>query len=228
MAKLIWDQDGTRQYEAGVDHCVLYRYNATSSKWEGVAWSGITSITESPEGADETELWADNIKYGGIRSAEKYGGSIEAYTWPDEWEECDGMAELGTETGIRIGQQTRQPFRLAYRTKVSNDLNPDAGYKYHIVYGATCKPSEESHETINDNPDAATYSWDFDTTPVKVTNHKPTSHLEFSSLEVTSANLTKLEDILFGRDADSSATPAVEALDPTCPDPDAILRELAG
>ena len=226
MSKLVWDQDGQRQYEAGVDHCVLYTYNSTNSKWEGVAWNGITSITESPEGADETELWADNIKYGGIRSAEKYGGTIEAYTWPDEFEECDGMAELGS-TGIRVGQQTRKPFRLAYRTNISNDQNPDAGYKYHVVYGATCKPSEESHETINDNPDAATYSWDFDTTPVKVSGLKPTSHLEFSSLEVSSANLKKLEDILFGRDADATANPAVTALDPTCPDPDALLQELS-
>lgn len=227
MSKLVWDQDGARQYEAGVDHCVLYTYNTTNSKWEGVAWNGITSITESPEGADETELWADNIKYGGIRSAEKYGGTIEAYTWPDEFEECDGMVELGTNTGLRVGQQTRKPFRLAYRTKISNDLNPDAGYKYHIVYGATCKPSEESHETINDNPDAATYSWDFDTTPVKVSGLKPTSHLEFSSLEVSSGNLKKLEDILFGRDADATANPAVTALEPTCPDPDTLLTELS-
>lgn len=227
MSKLVWDQDGKRQYEAGVDHVVLYRYNSTNTKWEGVAWNGITSITESPEGADETELWADNIKYGGIRSAEKYGGTIEAYTWPDEWEECDGMVELGTNTGIRVGQQTRKPFRLAYRTKISNDLNPDAGYKYHVVYGATCTPSEESHETINDNPDADTYSWDFDTTPVKVSGLKPTSHLEFSSLEVTVGNLKKLEDILFGRDADSTVEPAVTALDPTCPDPDALLLEIS-
>lgn len=226
MSKLVWDQEGQKFYESGVDHVVLYKYNSTSNKWVGVAWSGITSITESPEGAEETELWADNIKYGGIRSAEKYGGTIEAYTWPDEWEECDGMVELGS-TGLRVGQQTRKPFRLAYRTKVSHDMDPDAGYKYHVVYGATCNPSEESHETINDNPDAGTYSWDFDTTPIPVEGLKPTSHLEFSSLEVSEANLKKLEDILFGRDADTTANPAVEALDPTCPDPDALLQEIS-
>ena len=216
MSLLVWDQDGTRQYEAGVDHCVLYMYDSTSSKWLGVAWNGIISITESPEGAEETELWADNIKYGGIRSAEKYGGTIEAYTWPDEWEECDGMGTLIG--GIRVGQQVRKPFRLAYRTKVANDVNPEAGYKLHIVYGATCKPSEESHETINDNPDASTYSWDFDTTPVSVSGMKPTSHLELCSLDYTAtADATKLaalETALFGGEA--------EGANAYCPDPDYI------
>lgn len=223
MSKLVWDQEGERKYEAGVDHCVLYRYNSTTSKWEGVAWNGIVSITESPEGADETELWADNMKYGGIRSAEKYKGTIEAYTWPDEFEECDGM---GTLVGhVRVGQQTRKPFRLVYRTKVSTDLDPDAGYKLHLVYGCTCNPSEESHETINDNPDAQTYSWDFDTTPVKVTGMKPTSHLEICSLDYATeplkALLDGLEDQLFGRDATTGTNP-VTAIVPNLPDPDDV------
>ena len=202
MAELVWDQDGTREYESGVDHVVLYKRvtENNTTTWKGYAWSGVTSITESPDGAEETELWADNIKYGGIRSAEKFSGSIEAYTWPDEWESCDGMGTLAP--GVKIGQQTREPFCLAYRTKIGNDVNPDAGYRLHIIYNATCKPSEESHETINDSPDAATYSWDFDTTPVAVSGMKPTSHIEIDSTDFTTtaakALLTALEAKLFG------------------------------
>lgn len=209
MPKLKWDQDGTRQYEAGVDHCVLYKWDETKKKWLGYAWSGIISITESPEGADETEFWADNIKYGGIRSAEKFNGSIEAYTWPDEFEECDGMAELAP--GVKISQQKRVPFCLSYRTNIGNDMDPEAGYRLHLVYKATCSPSEKTHETINDNPDADTYSWDFDTTPVTVTGKKPTAHIEIDSTDFTTdaakAKLAALEDALYGTDSEQAYLP---------------------
>ena len=203
MSKIVWDAQGTKQYELGVDHGVLYTYNKTTSKWEGVAWNGLTSVTESPDGAEETELWADNIKYGSMRSAEKFSGSIEAYTYPDEFEPCDGIVKIGV--GMGISQQKRAPFCLCYRTNIGNDLDSEAGYRLHLVYNATCTPSEKAYETINDSPDAITFSWDFDTTPINVTGYKPTSHITFDSTDFKTegdrAKLTELEDILYGTDA---------------------------
>lgn len=201
--KLKWDEAGKKQYELGVDHGVLYRYDSTSQKWTGVAWNGLISVTESPDGAEENELWADNIKYGGIRSAEKFSGSIEAYTYPDEFEPCDGIVKVGA--GMSISQQKREPFCLCYRSRIGNDQDSEAGYRLHLVYNATCTPSEKSYETINDSPDAITFSWDFDTTPINVTGYKPTAHITFDSTdfktEAEQAKLTALEDILYGTDA---------------------------
>jgi hypothetical protein len=213
-ARLTWDEQGTKKYEAGVKNGVLYKLNTTTNKWEGVAWNGLISVTESPDGAEETELWADNIKYGSLRSAEKFGGSIEAYTYPPEFEGCDGMAS--PVAGVTLGQQTREVFRLSYRTEIGSDTNPEAGYKLHLVYGATCTPSEKSYETINDSPDAITFSWDFDTTPVNVTNHKPTSLITIDSTTLSAGKLTAIENVLYG------STTAVAEL----PDPDDVLSTI--
>lgn len=200
--KLVWDGQGQKQYELGVSKGVLYKYDTTKKKWLGVPWNGLTSVTESPDGAEETELWADNIKYGSMRSAEKFGGSIEAYTYPDEFEGCDGLAS--PVKGMTIGQQKREIFCLSYRTEIGNDMDPEAGYRLHLVYNATCSPSEKSYETINDSPDAITFSWDFDTTPINVKGYKPTSHITFDSTDfVTEAEkkkLADLEDLLYGTD----------------------------
>ena len=224
MSKLIWDATGTKQYEAGVSKGVLYKYNSTNSKWEGVAWNGLITVTESPDGAEETELWADNIKYGSLRSAEKFGGTVEAYTYPEEFEECDGM--VSPVDGVTIGQQRRVPFCLCYRSEIGNDTNPEAGYKLHLVYNATCTPSEKSYETINDNPDAITFSWDFDTTPVNVTGFKPTAHIVIDSTDFTTtaaqALLTALENKLYGTDGSGGST----GTDPFLPLPDTVLSDL--
>lgn len=220
MSKLVWDDLGKKQYEMGVSKGVLYKYDATAGKWLGVPWNGLITVTESPDGADETELWADNIKYGSLRAAEKFGGSIEAYTYPDEFEGCDGLAS--PVKGLTIGQQKREKFCLSYRTEIGNDQNPEAGYRIHLVYGATCTPSEKSYETINDSPDAITFSWDFDTVPVNVTNYKPTSHLTIDSTDFTTeaeqAKLTALEDILYG----------TENADAELPLPDTVIGRLNG
>lgn len=200
MSKLVWDGIGQKQYELGVSKGVLYKYDATTQKWKGVAWNGLISVSENPDGADEQELWADNIKYGGLRSAEKFSGSIEAYTYPEEFEGCDGLVRPAP--GMTIGQQKREVFCLCYRSEIGNDQDPEAGYRLHIVYNATCSPSEKSYETINDSPDAITFSWDFDTTPVNVTGYKPTSHVSFDSTDFKSteekALLADLEDMLYG------------------------------
>ena len=206
MSKLIWDATGMKQYELGVSKGVLFKYDSTAKKWKGVAWSGLISVTESPEGADETELWADNIKYGSLRSAEKFGGSIEAYTYPEEFEGCDGMAR--PVKGMTLGQQKREVFCLCYRTEIGNDQDAEAGYRLHIVYNATCSPSEKQYETINDSPDAITFSWDFETTPINVTGYKPTSHISFDSTDFTTeaekAKLTSLEEKLYGSESADS------------------------
>lgn len=218
MSKLVWDAQGEKQYELGVSKGVLYKYDSTNKKWTGVAWNGLTSVTESPEGAEETELWADNIKYGSMRSAEKFGGSIEAYTYPDEFEGCDGLGSPAK--GMKIGQQKREVFCMSYRTEIGNDQDPEAGYRLHLVYNATCSPSEKSYETINDSPEAITFSWDFDTVPLNVTNYKPTSHVTFDSTDFVSqedkTRLAGLEDKLYGT-ANS---------DPELPLPDAIISYL--
>ena len=212
MSKLVWDATGQKQYELGVSKGVLYKLDTTSNKWKGVAWNGLISVTESPDGAEETELWADNIKYGSMRSAEKFGGSIEAYMYPDEFEGCDGLAS--PVKGMTIGQQKRETFCLSYRTEIGNDLNSEAGYRLHLVYGATCSPSEKSYETINDNPDAITFSWDFTTNPVNVEGFKPTSHVTFDSTDFTTTEeqdmLTALEDIIYG---DSNADAELPSID---------------
>ena len=222
---LEWDTEGTKQYELGVSKGVLYKYNSTSKKWEGVAWNGLISVSESPEGADETELWADNIKYGSLRSAEKFSGSIEAYTYPDEFEGCDGIVKPTGTVGLGLSQQKRETFRLCYRTEIGNDMDSEAGYRLHLVYGATCSPSEKSYETINDSPDAITFSWDFTTNPINVEGFKPTAHLTIDSTDFSDANkelLEGLEEVLYGTAATTgeNPTPAVKA---ELPDPNDII-----
>ena len=198
MAKLVWDKSGERFYENGVSKGVLYPKVGTAYP-KGVAWNGLTAINESPEGAEPTDLYADNIKYASMRSAETFSGTIEAYMYPDEWNACDGNVEA--ETGVYIGQQERQSFGLSYVTNIGSDSDSDAGYKIHLVYGATASPSEVSRETINDSPDAATMSWEFDTTPESVTGHKPTSHLIIDSRKADSTKLAELEKKLYGDDS---------------------------
>ena len=203
MAKIEWDKAGTHKYENGVDHGVLYVANEDGSGYgNGVAWNGLTSVTESPSGADVTALYADNIKYLSLQAAEDFGATIECYTYPEEFEECDGTKELGGDVkGVTITQQPRKKFALCYRTKVGNDNNPDAGYKIHIIYGCLAAPSERAYESVNDSPDAITFSYEISTTPVEVTGFKPTAHLEIDTtkfVESNKAKLQKIEDALYG------------------------------
>lgn len=217
MSALVWDAQGEKKYENGISKGVLYKKTGTgnSAKWAGVAWNGLTSVSESPEGADKNDLYADNIKYASLRAAETFGGTIEAYTYPPEFESCNGEASLAT--GIVIGQQTREPFGLCYRTEQGNDeLGANYGYKLHLVYNCTCSPSERSYETINDSPDAITFSWEFDSTPINVAGHKPTSCIVIDSTKIDSAKLTALETALYGGSA--------EGADPYLPMPDKILE----
>lgn len=212
MAKLKWDASGEHYYENGVDHCVLYPQAADGSYPKGVVWNGITGITESPDGAEPTDLWADNIKYATLRSAETFGGTIEAYQSPEEFDACDGTAKIAG--GVKLGQQKRNAFGLAYRTKIGNDTGTDSddGYKLHLIYGATASPSEKAYETENDSPDAITFSWEFDTVPVDVTGFKPTSQIVINSLEVDSNKLTTLEGYLFGTDNTEAYLPLPDAI----------------
>lgn len=195
--KLEWDKTAERFLEMGVSKGVLYVYDNTTKKYgNGVAWNGLTNVTESPDGAEPNDFWADNIKYATIRSAESFGGTIEAYQAPDEWAPCDGSAELTT--GVYIGQQKRTPFCFCYRTEIANDVKDDAGYKLHIIYNATASPSERSYDTINDSPDGAELSWEFDTTPITLEGYKPTSCLTIDSREIEAAKMTIIEDKLYG------------------------------
>ena len=195
---ITWDETGKRFYETGTDHGVLYPLKADGTYDTGVAWNGLTAVTESPSGAEATDLWADNIKYATMRSAEQFGGTIEAYTFPDEFYPCDGYAEVAD--GVVIGQQKRAGFGFSYRTMVANDTatETDDGYKIHLVYGATASPSEKAYQTINDSPDAITLSWEFETTPVAVTGHKPTAHLTIDSRTADPTKLATLDSILYG------------------------------
>ena len=198
---ITWDGDGERRYENGVDHGVLYlqKNKDTDNKpyANGVPWNGLTSVTESPSGAEPTNFYADNIKYGTMRSAEEYGGTIEAFTYPDDFKSCNGEASIAS--GVTIGQQARDTFGMCYRSNIGDDQSQEAGYKLHLVYGATVSPSEVTHETINDNPDAQAMSWEFDTNPVAVKDHKPTSVLTIDSTVATKAKMDALKDILYGK-----------------------------
>lgn len=209
MSALVWDATSQHLYETGVDHGVLYRLDDQNAYNNAYAWNGLTAVNESPSGADETKLWADNIKYLSMRAAEEFGGTIEAYTYPDEFAECDGSKELVP--GLYAGQQNRQPFGLCYRTVLGNDtqLN-DYGYKLHLVYGCTCNPSEKAYATINDSPDAITFSWEFSTTPVPVTaiaNVKPTASLTIDSTKVNASKLEDLEAKLYGTNSSDAYLP---------------------
>ena len=197
MPKLTWDNTGERIFETGIKQGVLYPIQSDGKYTKGVAWNGLTAVTESPSGAEATALYADDIKYLNLLSNEEFGATIEAYTYPDEFAECDGSAELAT--GVMIGQQKRKIFGLCYRTTIGNDVDGnDYGYKLHLVYGCLAAPSEKGYSTINDNPDAITFSWEVSTTPVNVAGFKPTSQITIDSTKADPTKLAALEAILYG------------------------------
>ena len=197
MSKIVWDQTGERLYETGVKRGVLYVQDSGGTYPKGVAWNGLTAVTESPSGAEATPLYADDIKYLNLISTEELGGTIEAYTYPDEFAECDGSASIAT--GVYIGQQSRKTFGMCYTTTVGNDVDSNAhGYKLHLIYGALASPSEKAYSTINDSPEAITFSWEFSTTPVNVTGFKPTANIVIDSTKTTPEKLAALEKILYG------------------------------
>ena len=215
MPKIKWDQTGERLYETGVSKGVLYPY-ANNTYAKGVAWNGLINVSESPEGAEATPLYADNIKYLNLMSAEEFKATIEAYTYPDEFAACNGEASL--EEGVSIGQQKRSQFGLSYQTKIGNDVDSnDYGYKLHLIYGCLASPSEKAYATINDSPEAITFSWEVSTTPVSVTGFKPTSQLTIDSTKVDKVKLASLEDILYGKDGESNT-----ATEPRLPLPNEV------
>ena len=217
MTTLTWDQVGERLYETGVDHGVLYIPDASGAYEEGHAWNGLTTVTESPTGAESSPQYADNIKYLNLVSAEEFGATIEAFTYPDAFAQCDGTAVPSP--GLAIGQQSRKSFGLAYRSKVGNDLDgTDHGYKLHLIYGALAAPSEKAYATINDSPEAITFSWEVTTTPVQVTDLKPTALMTIDSTMVDAGALSSLEDILYG----------TAGVDPRLPLPDEVVSLFAG
>jgi hypothetical protein len=216
--KLTWDKVGERFYETGVDRGVLYIPDVAGVYALGHAWNGLVSVTESPSGADANPQYADNIKYLNLVSAEEFGGTIEAFTYPDEFGECDGTAM--PEEGISLGQQRRKSFGLSYRSKVGNDLDGnDHGYKLHLVYGAMAAPSEKAYSTINDSPSALTFSWTFTTTPVSVAGFKPTATLSIDSTKVSPAALTAIEEALYGGTAEPRLPLPSEILSMVSADP---------
>lgn len=197
MSRLVWDQTGERLYETGVKQGVLFVQDKNGTYPKGVAWNGLTAVTESPSGAEATPLYADDIKYLNLMSTEELGGTIEAYTYPDEFAECDGSASIAT--GVFIGQQPRKTFGMAYTTTLGNDVESNAyGYKLHLIYGALAAPSEKAYATINDSPEAITFSWEFSTTPVSVSGFKPTANITIDSTKVDPVKLAALEKILYG------------------------------
>ena len=205
MAKIVWDETGKKLYETGVKNGVLYVQEAGAYP-KGVAWNGLTAVTEGPSGAEATPLYADDIKYLNLYSAEEFGATIEAYTYPDEFAKCDGSASLVE--GVTIGQQTRKTFGMCYRTTVGNDTeNNDYGYKLHLIYGAVASPSEKPYATINDSPEAITFSWEVTTTPVNVTGHKPTATVTIDSTKVDPEKLAALEAVLFGSESEEARLP---------------------
>ena len=206
MAKLVWDETGKRFYETGVKQAVLYPQSSTGTYPKGVAWNGITAVTESPSGAEATALYADDMKYLNLYSTEEFGATIEAYTYPDEFAECDGSAELAD--GVAIGQQPRKAFGLAYKTTLGNDVSGnDYGYKLHIIYGCMAAPSEKGYATINDSPEAITFSWEITTTPVNVTGKKPTASIVIDSKKADPTKLAELEKKLFGDTSEEAILP---------------------
>ena len=225
MSRLTWDKTGERYYETGVKQGVLYPIQADGRYSKGVAWNGLISVTESPSGAEATPLYADDIKYLNLISNEEFGATIEAYTYPDEFYECDGSSALAD--GVMIGQQKRKTFGLCYRTTVGNDVDGnDYGYKLHLIYGCLAAPSEKGYNSINDSPEAITFSWEVSTTPVSVKGFKPTSQITIDSTKIAEgkkAKLTELEDILYGKDGDGGS-----ATDPRLPLPDEVATLFAG
>jgi hypothetical protein len=217
MAELVWDQVGERTYETGVDHGVLYLPDNGGAYADGVAWNGLTGVTESPSGAEPSAQYADNIKYLNLFSAEEFGATIEAFTYPDEFAQFDGLAT--PTAGVAIGQQSRRTFGLSYRTRLGNDIEgDDYGYKLHLIYGAMASPSEKAYTTINDSPEALTFSWELSTTPVAVPGMKPTSIITIKSTEVDADALAALEDLLYG----------TAGTDPSLPLPAAVIALFSG
>ena len=216
---LKWDQIGERTYETGNKKGVLY-VQANGAYPKGVAWNGLSAVTESPDGAEANDIYADDIKYLSIRSAENFKATIEAYTYPDEFAQCDGSATVAE--GVTIGQQPRKSFGFSWVTTVGNDTEfEDYGYKIHLVWGASASPSEKSYQTINDSPEAISFSWEIDTIPVAVTGHKATAHMEIDSTKCNPDKLTALEEILYGKEADT--TNNTDAVDARLPLPDEII-----
>ena len=216
MAKLVWDESGKRVYETGVRNGVLYVQDEQGAYTKGVAWNGLTAVTESPSGAEPTALYADDIKYLELFSAEEFGATIEAYTYPEEFEACDGSASLGK--GVTIGQQDRKAFGLCYRTIVGNDVKGNEnGYKLHLIYGAKAKPSEKAYATVNDSPEAITFSWEVSTTPVNVAGFKPTASITIDSTKIEANKLQQIEALLYGGDS----------TEPKLPLPDEIKQIIA-
>lgn len=217
MARLVWDKTGERFYETGVKNGVLYPV-VNGAYPKGVVWNGLTSVSESPSGADANAIYADDIKYLELRAAEEFGATVEAYTYPDEFAVCDGSASVAE--GVMIGQQARTPFGLCYRTVLGNDNKRDEyGYKLHLIYNATASPSERSYQTINDSPEAITFSWEMTTTPVAVKGYKPTACLTIDSTKADETKLKALENILYGTDA----TDGAEATEARLPLPDEVI-----
>lgn len=216
MAKLTWHGAGEREIEAGVSEVALFTMGASGYE-AGVAWNGVTAINENPSGADITDLYADNIKYASMRSAEKFGFTIEAYTYPDEWAECDGSKEAAT--GVFLGQQARKAFGLVYKTNIGDEAHPgmDKGFKLHLIYNSTASPSSRGYTTINDNPDAISFSWEADSTPVAVTGYKATSEITIDSTKADATKLGTLLTTIYGG----------ENTDPTMPTPDQVLGTLS-
>ena len=219
MSKLVWDKTGERTYETGVKNGVLYLKGSDGTYSNGVAWNGLTAVTESPSGAEPTPLYADDIKYLNLLSTEEFAATVEAYTYPDEFAECDGSASLTD--GVIIGQQTRKQFGMCYKTTLGNDVDGNGyGYKLHMIYGCLAAPSEKAYATINDSPEAITFSWEVSTTPVNVSDHKPTATLTIDSTKVDSTKLAALEVILYGKDPTTSN--GNDGVNPRLPLPDEI------
>lgn len=222
--RISWDTVGKRLYEIGADRCVLYFPDSAGKFINGVPWNGFTGLTESPSGAEATALYANNAKYLNLYSAEEFGYTINAYTYPDEFAVCDGSAELGT--GITIGQQARKPFGLCYRTMIGNDTDgQEHGYKLHLIYTSIASPSEKDYATVNDSPETTTFSWECSTTPVAVPGHKPTSILIIDSTKATEKAMKAIEDVLYGKDAGTE--PSTEATVPRMPLPDEVASIMA-
>ena len=210
MSKIVFDNTGEKIYETGVDHCVLYVRDGNAYQ-TGVAWNGITAINESPSGAEATPIYADNIKYLNIVSGEDFGATIEAYTYPDEFTECDGSAEIIA--GVKIGQQTRKPFALCYRTLIGNDVaGTGHGYKLHFIYNAQAAVSAKNYKTINESPEAMSFSWEISTTPEVVEGFKPTATVTVDSTKVDAAKLKALEDKIYGTESSEPTMPTISEI----------------
>lgn len=210
MARLIWDAVGEKFYEMGTKMGVLYPMNNEGSYDNGVAWNGLTAVTESPSGAEETKLYADDIKYASLRSAEEYTYTIEAYTYPEEWEPCDGSAHVAA--GVTIGQQKRKAFGFSWVTTKGNDVSDEVGQKIHVAWNSTASPSEKSYATINDSPDAITFSWECSASPVNVTGHRPSCHMEIDCSKLKEKTVQAIQDKLWGNTSAEATLPSPDEL----------------